>query len=426
MDVFWIVLLSLFLIFQIEFLSKVLKFVIYSPTYLYVIFSITTIVLSTLYFYFYPLEKKISLLNLDYIKSKELLNIIKFYLIGINSFIFGVLVYHSSSLKETRKLFSTKFKSSISINVGNKNSLMKIASFLLVTILILFIIGYGLGIFYREEYIPKDQFKAVIMLIKVSSLILCLFLGLLHKFKPSISNLYFFILIILTLGTGSRIAFIFIMLYALLIHNFRRKSLINNLRFIANIVLGLFFFAYLIQLRGLDSHGLIPYFGYVFESFDEILEYFMFNLYYVLIFGVFVSVRTVKDNVVDWDSILISINPLPGSMVGWYDYYHLLRVNIFTPFSSNGEVFTMGIMFTIIFYLIIGVIFGFLEKHFRKLLIEGKKFPALILLLLIVLHILYGFEYNLRSTIRYIYYALFALMMFKLIPIIRKSIVKKS
>ncbi|WP_289043721.1 hypothetical protein [uncultured Olleya sp.] len=264
------------------------------------------------------------------------------------------------------------------------------------------------------------------MLIKVLSLIFAFIVGVMHKVLRNRSKIYIVVLLILAIGIGSRIGFIFLILFVILSHNGKIKSLKNNLIFVFNVIFSLFFFAYLIQLRMQDEHGIIPYIAYVFDSFQEILNYFMFNLYYVIVFGVFVTARTISDDIVSWGSIYISLNPLPGSMAGWYDIFKDMRINKYCPYSSNGEVFSMGVFFTVIYYLFLGVIFGFFENKFRQFLINNKKLQAFVLLLILILHITYGFEYNLRSSVRYIYYGFFILLVFRFFGVIRKSIFVKN
>lgn len=58
-----------------------------------------------------------------------------------------------------------------------------------------------------------------------------------------------------------------------------------------------------------------------------------------------------------------------------------------------------------------GILFSYFEKKIRFYLTNGKKGLAFIITLLLTLHIIYGFEYNLRSAFRYIYYGLFIILL---------------
>lgn len=164
------------------------------------------------------------------------------------------------------------------------------------------------------------------------------------------------------------------------------------------------------NFRGSEKHGLFPYLGSLFNDESGIRDSF-FNFYYSFIFGIFATVDTLKKAVPDWNVIFVSLNPLPGTMVGWYEISDEMRLNIYAPFTLHGRIFTMGYMFTIIYFFITGAIFTFIDKTIRKSLKKKNKGLPFVLVILAVLHIIYGFEYNMRSAVRYIYYSLFIIFL---------------
>ncbi|MBT8273431.1 MAG: hypothetical protein KJO77_06475, partial [Bacteroidia bacterium] len=111
--------------------------------------------------------------------------------------------------------------------------------------------------------------------------------------------------------------------------------------------------------------------------------------------------------------IYISLNPLPGGMIGWYKYAPDLRLNPFAPFTLHGQVFNMGITFTSLFFLILGLIFAHFERIIRNYLVANQRGISFVLVLLLSLFLFYSFEYYLRSAVRYIYYAYFIWFFYK-------------
>lgn len=242
-----------------------------------------------------------------------------------------------------------------------------------------------------------------------------------NKFK---SRLYLLILLIISIGTGSRTVFLSLLIYILIVFITQGNSFKNKIKFFINLMISFVFLAYLIQFRSLKSHGVYPYImslGEVNNSMKSII----FNLYYSLIFGVYVTIKTLQEAPKNWYLIYVSLNPLPGKFVGWYDHIHQFKLNKFAPYSLHGTVFKMGKLFTILYFFITGVIFSFMEKKIRQYLSKNQRTLAFVLTLLLMLHIVYGFEYPLRSAFRYIYYSYFVVLVVYSFKIL-KSYLKKS
>ena len=307
--------------------------------------------------------------------------------------------------------------------VSNKITYLAIVIFLIIVFL--FLITYGKGIFFREEYIP-DRSNGLTTIIKILSFIESLILGFLYKKNKIISLSLFVFFILITLGTGSRTVFLFFVLYTFLIFISNGNTFLNKVRFSIQIFFSLFLLAYIMQLRQLPEHGVIPYLKSIGSSSQDFYRSFFFNIYYSFIYGVFVTIRTVEKAQLDWNMILVNLNPLPGFLAGWYDYSNDMRINIYAPYSLHGRVFRTGTIFTIIYFIFSGLIFSYFEKKIRKLLTEGKRIYAFFLTIILVLHIVYAFEYNMRSAIRYFYYAFFIVFMVYIFKQLKKNLPKKN
>jgi hypothetical protein len=418
-----IIILLLFLILEIYLLNRVLKYFLLSPVYLYIIFSFLCIVLSVLYYYYF--DDKFSLFELDNVSKTNFLGIIKMYIIALISFILGVILYYDQSTKKTKKLFNNAFTDKLFFNYSVSNKITYLAIVIFLIIVFLFLITYGKGIFFREEYIP-DRSNGLTTIIKILSFIESLILGFLYKKNKIISLSLFVFFILITLGTGSRTVFLFFVLYTFLIFISNGNTFLNKVRFSIQIFFSLFLLAYIMQLRQLPEHGVIPYLKSIGSSSQDFYRSFFFNIYYSFIYGVFVTIRTVEKAQLDWNMILVNLNPLPGFLAGWYDYSNDMRINIYAPYSLHGRVFRTGTIFTIIYFIFSGLIFSYFEKKIRKLLTEGKRIYAFFLTIILVLHIVYAFEYNMRSAIRYFYYAFFIVFMVYIFKQLKKNLPKKN
>ena len=418
-----IIILLLFLILEIYLLNRVLKYFLLSPVYLYIIFSFLCIVLSVLYYYYF--DDKFSLFELDNVSKTNFLGIIKMYIIALISFILGVILYYDQSTKKTKKLFNNAFTDKLFFNYSVSNKITYLAIVIFLIIVFLFLITYGKGIFFREEYIP-DRSNGLTTIIKILSFIESLILGFLYKKNKIISLSLFVFFILITLGTGSRTVFLFFVLYTFLIFISNGNTFLNKVRFSIQIFFSLFLLAYIMQLRQLPEHGVIPYLKSIGSSSQDFYRSFFFNIYYSFIYGVFVTIRTVEKAQLDWNMILVNLNPLPGFLAGWYDYSNDMRINIYAPYSLHGRVFRTGTIFTIIYFIFSGLIFSYFEKKIRKLLTEGKRIYAFFLTIILVLHIVYAFEYNIRSAIRYFYYAFFIVFMVYIFKQLKKNLPKKN
>jgi hypothetical protein len=387
------------------------------------IFSFLCIVLSVLYYYYF--DDKFSLFELDNVSKTNFLAIIKMYIIALISFILGVILYYDQSTKKTKKLFNNAFTDKLFFNYNVSNKITYLAIVIFLIIVFLFLITYGKGIFFREEYIP-DRSNGLTTIIKILSFIESLILGFLYKKNKIISLSLFVFFILITLGTGSRTVFLFFVLYTFLIFISNGNTFLNKVRFSIQIFFSLFLLAYIMQLRQLPEHGVIPYLKSIGSSSQDFYRSFFFNIYYSFIYGVFVTIRTVEKAQLDWNMILVNINPLPGFLAGWYDYSNDMRINIYAPYSLHGRVFRTGTIFTIIYFVFSGLIFSYFEKKIRKLLTEGKRIFAFFLTIILVLHIVYAFEYNMRSAIRYFYYAFFIVFMVYIFKQLKKNLPKKN
>jgi len=413
---FFIILFELFII------SKIVKYFLLSPVYIYIIFAIVSIIASVWYFYDY--SPKFDLYHIDEISEKYFFEIIKKYMLALIYFMLGVIFYYDTVKRKSKLVFNRSFTHTLFVNINIDKKYIKYAAFLVLFIFGLYIFVYGKYIFVRKGYLI-DVSKGFTLIIKVLTFLTSAFLGLTYK-KNRIKSLVLFLLLMsISIGTGSRSVFLAVMVFIVVKFIAGGNNLRNKISFGVNIFLSFIFLSFLMNLRSLHAHGVIPYLKNIYEVKDFGKSIF-FNLYYSLIYGVFITAQTLKHAVVNWHIIFTNINPLPGRFTDWYQYAAQMRLNIYAPFSLHGRVFTMGGWFTFLYFFITGIIFADLEKRVRRLLEKNKRIVAFMIVLLLALHIVYGFEYNMRSAIRYIYYSYLLLLMIYIFKEFKKMLIVKN
>lgn len=397
------------LIFELVLINRILKFNLLSPVYLYLIFYTVSICLSLGYFFWY--EPKISLYNFDYISRALFFETINLHLLALVSFGLGVFLFYDFASRSTRKLFNKSFTHVFSFKLGSVDRMLPIVHGTMVVVVILCAFTFGSELFYRDEYLTSSN-KSMITLLKLLCLLCVLMLGAIFESQKNLSIFYFCIIVLIAIGTGSRQAVVYSIVYSILIFISSSKDFKSKIKFGLHIFISFIFLSFIISVRRLPNHGLIPYISSVFNDTGAILDSIAFNIYYSFIFGVYVSAETITENTPNWSNIAISINPLPGKWVGWYDIASSLRSNRWAPFSLNGEIFTMGKLFTFVFYTLLGIVFAFFEKMMRYFFNQSSRIFALIIALICALFVMFSFEYNLRSSIRYLYYGLIIVIMY--------------
>ena len=106
------------------------------------------------------------------------------------------------------------------------------------------------------------------------------------------------------------------------------------------------------------------------------------------------------------DKIAISLNPLPGRLSGWYEISDQLRIGEPFPYSAIGEAWNASIAVALALFFSIGALVGYLDYRVRWLLLRGRTITALSLCGLVVLFALLVTSYNLRSSVRPLWYAI--------------------
>lgn len=415
----------LFIIYTglISFLLRALKYLLISPTYIYLFFNLIIVVLSVPYYFFY--DEKFSIARVDEVSTPQFWGVINMYLIANIAFLIGFLIYHQVATSPIKKIYNLDLNDKLFSKYIIPDYFKKLAYALSLIVIVCYLSTYGTLLLDRENYIPVFENKFLITIAKIMSLVASIVLGLLYSKEKTTSILLISLIIAFTFGTGSRITFLLLILYFLTIFQMSGNTKSNKRRFVVQIIISFLFLSFLISLRKLDDHGIYPYIASVFSGESNILESIAFNVYYSFVFGVFATAKTLTLASPNWYYIYVSLNPLPGSMVGWPEVAKDLLITRFMPYTLHGQVFKMGYTFSITFFMVIGLVFGYFEKVIRKNLINHKKRTAVLFTLILSLFVFYSFEYHLRSASRYIYYAYFITLVIWSIKGVKHAIFKK-
>ncbi len=381
------------------------------------------------YVYNFYIEDKINLFNIDYISDIEFFSIFNLFLISIISFIIGVYLYFLLSKKKSL------FLSKIQLTKQKKFSiklLYLITSINMFVILILsfFIYEFNINLFLVRDFYFLEGHRMAKILIFFFMFIQIFLLAKIYTKNKIYSLILFAISILPYIATGSRKIALFIVVYFLTVKLFNPNFIKSKFKLLISAVFLLYIVLNIFNLRGNEIHGFIPYIQYMFiPNVDDLMmlqSNFLFLIYYLFVFGFYMVPQVMDMNIVNYSTTLTSINPLPGNVAGWYEISEQMRINIYAPFTLFGEVFSMGLSFIIFFFILIGVFFSYLDLTIRKLAIRDKKISIIIIYFFTIIFIIYAFQYNLRSSMRFIWYIFFFLLYLKTSSLfLKKGSVKK-
>lgn len=394
------------------------KFFVLSPVDIFLGFYISVIIITTLYHYCYPNSEKFDLYNLDSLNRKHYPKQVAVFLRMLSLYLLGVYIY--TWLNKDYRLISTqsiKIVDSGKINI-NFSLIYKVTIITLVICLFLVYLDYGIELFIRRKYIPKDNsiFKTIYTILLISLSVLSAVLIRRHK---TLSIITITLVVLIGIGLGSRMAtidlFAFLVTYSIFIKE-KKNIIIYYLIIIPFITL---FFGYNISLR-MESlgHGLIPYLSITINKPNIIFKYALLNIYYTFSYGFYATSETIKLYSENIHKLLTCISPMPGALTDWYSIANKMRINKYAPYTAIGELAKFPI-FSFFYYIFLGFYFSHIDKFVKQSILNKKYLTAILLVLLLSLAIMQSYEYNLRSTNRFIYYSAALLLIANLLKKIK-------
>lgn len=183
-----------------------------------------------------------------------------------------------------------------------------------------------------------------------------------------------------------------------------RPSRATRIGLAAAVVAALVLLPIPLFVRGVGAHGLLPYLAALPDIFEQndILGGAADNL---LLSFPLVGATAFQVAPLPLEYFFLQVNPLPGSMIGWYDVSDSLRINLFTPYAGAGELANYGWGVVVGFWFVVGAFLATLDHRIGVLLDAGRRGVALVLTALPLVFTILMLQYNLRSGVRMLIYS---------------------
>ena len=269
------------------------------------------------------------------------------------------------------------------------------------------ILGYGDLLIRADRLVGRSSsLEAAIQMIAIAAVVavgIALFSSRGFLRFASLVLLAGFVSYFVSLGTR-RLALVPILL--LLAYAISNRGKVRPLSLVAAGVASLLLLVLPLYFRSLELHGLIPHLNGLasFALTPEIVSAAANN---VLAGFKITTMTAFSANPIDISTLWISINPISGDSAGWYSVAPTLRLNRFTPFSAIGELLNYGPVIFVLCLGTIGALMGVAQRVNDRLFTHNVgRFAAIAVLGLIFIFVVQCTQYNLRSNIRYLYFAI--------------------
>lgn len=411
----------LYLLFIVFFIIKIYsnrKIFILSPVDIFIGFYIAVILITTLYHYYYPNSQKFDLYNFDSLNRKNYLKQVAVFLRMLTLYLFGVFIYRRFN-NDYRIISSQSIKivDSGKINI-NFSLVYNVTIIILFICLFLVYLDYGSQLVIRKKYIPKDNsiYKTIYTILLISLSVLS---AVLIRRYRTLSVITITLVVLIGIGLGSRMATIDLIVFLVTFSIFIKEKRNVFIYYLIVIPFILLFFGYNISLRLESSgHGLIPYLSITINKPNIIFKYALLNIYYTFTYGFYATSETIKFYSENIHKLITCISPLPGALTDWYSMANKMRLNVYAPYTAIGELAKFPV-FSFFYYIFLGFYFSHADKFVKQSIINKKYLIPILLVLLLSLSIMQSYEYNLRSTNRFIYYSAFLLLLAELLKKIK-------
>lgn len=220
------------------------------------------------------------------------------------------------------------------------------------------------------------------------------------------------LLVLVTAGTASRISGFIPLCAALGFLAARRPLFWRATRTMAGAcALAVLFITLALYLRDQPQHGLLPYASALFhllgpnvslglsamEAFDSLVCNSLFGFP-----SSFATIVTEPTGIPS-NALWTSLTPLPGAMTNWEDIWPTLRINIFTPYSMMGELFSLGFAATFFFFTLIGALMHAMGTATNWVCQRGGSLLGIAVVGILVLFVVTSTQYYLRTCTRLLY-----------------------
>lgn len=158
-----------------------------------------------------------------------------------------------------------------------------------------------------------------------------------------------------------------------------------------------------LYMRGLDSHGIFPY----LPNLPDALGARSFSGPILNVLSSYtITAQTAKSAPLPNHWLFIEVNPAPGQAAGYYDIFGSLGLNSYTPFSAIGEMALHPRLFTLLLFGAFGLVCSYLSRRSNALGQIGLPQVGPVFLALVLLFAIQSLQYDLRTTSRFLWYAI--------------------
>lgn len=431
-----IVILVVVAVTAILLVGRYLPFAIWSPIYGFVA---VYLIIGIVGYVYYRLST--SYLGSFYdvgVSEAELVQALSGFFVAIASFLVGAMIYLLLS-RRFQRLRRSKAHQAVSgagrvINsCPPRFSVLSLAP-LLVPFL-LFVVGKGPGnLWLRSEYLV-EQYHFFHVMGALLSLPAVLVIGYMLPAKKSIlwqiSCLGLFVTYeLMFLSSSSREFFIIPLFFivGLALRGTRRRTL--ALLIVTWILASPLLSIVPLELRGMSEQGLSPLPSNLEEIITQDASVEYFSAADTLIKNTAFSVPQagyVKNAApIPKDQFLTSINPLPSfipvsGLPLWGDFSDQLKISPFQPFSALGELLNQGWLYLSLYYVAVGLVAAWVDIGARVFEGQRSRWGFLIACGMLDLFAITSTQYNLRSSTRFIVYAILVTVVWKILCRIRVS-----
>lgn len=250
-------------------------------------------------------------------------------------------------------------------------------------------------ILYRDSYAFEIDpvFQNIHKLLFLVGVFLCAFIN--NKF---LKYSMLFLILVYPFSMNSRLLVfgVFLFFSGLYLKN-RYIDFFNKILFIFLISISIFS---TLGLRSMKFQGLLPNLSNLL-SFNFNLNDILESINYVTSFSVFATQYAIDNNIGDFKSFLISINPMFGEFLDTKYLIDNNKINIFAPSPAIALLYNQGVFIICFYYLLCGFIFNKLLMIFRSNPFYSIFFGMFMLFTLL------NTQYLLRESVRLLYYCIF-------------------
>jgi hypothetical protein len=376
-----------------------------SPVYILVGFYTFTALCS--YYVIPQFHKSVSFFYIIVLSNEQYDLTFRYFLFLISAFILGVLIQIFLFPAQNQNV-----EDGDSLEQGNFNLLASPEMILLLSIpLVLMVQQIGMGDLLQRDYYRTGHDTSIQAISKPLIPFVTMACGFAvggtgPVFVKVLGGLLALMYELLALGMSSRLFAVVPLAFALGLLVARPRSRAVRSIFLGTIAVSPAALLLPLLLREQHVQGIFPFFSRtmwrLFDFVDEkhsfgfVLSNVMFSF---PLTGFVLSQPPLKTRY-----LLTDFNPMPGALTDWYSIWNRFRFNSFVPFNAIGELGNVSVFFGAAFFVVLGIFFAYLDRRSRRWMDRGWAFPAIVILGLTSLFVLLSLQYQLRSSLRLLYY----------------------